>query len=99
MENDILYDFTYLGNYPHDVCVKEYSFEDLDNDGLKDLILILTGNEGDDGRQARVYYQKNNGCFKNDNKLFIELNNGEYSYNQSIKSVTEYIMCQNPPAK
>ena len=92
MENDILYNFTYLGNYPHNVCVKEYSFEDLDNDGLKDLILILTGNEEGEGESmARVYYQKNNGGFKNDKKLFVALNGGKHSYNQSVKSVVEYI--------
>ncbi len=85
MENDILYNFSYLGNYPHDVCVKEYSFEDLDDDGLKDLILSLTGNEeGEDEIQTRVYYQKENGGFKNDNKLFVGLNDGEYNKRENF---------------
>ena len=91
MEKEILYDFNEFNYFPNDFCVKEFSFEDLNQDGLKDLVLILTCNEDNRIKNARVYYQNNKGSFVINKDLYDELNNGKHTYNKNVQRVKEYI--------
>lgn len=85
---DILYDFN--ATLPYSVDVKAVSFEDVNKDGLKDIIIIVADNYVDSGEQiATVYLQKADGVFTNDPKLDQEINNS--GNNKDVKTVTNYL--------
>lgn len=85
-DGDILYDF-----YPtitSNVDVKAVSFKDVNNDGLKDIIIIASGSDNLD-QIATIYLQKTDGSFGNDPKLDQEINDS--GNNKDIKSITGYL--------
>lgn len=87
---DILYNFNAV--LPYSVDVKAVSFKDVDKDGLKDIIIIVTDNYdgASGGAIAAVYLQKANGSFLNDHELDQEINDS--GNNEDINSVTNYLL-------
>lgn len=85
-DGDILYDFD--AALPYNVDVKAVSFVDVNKDGLKDIIIIVAGNDGS-GQVATVYLQKADGSFANDPKLDQEINNS--GNNKDVKTVMNYL--------
>lgn len=85
-DGDILYDFN--AALPYSVDVKAVSFEDVNKDGLKDIIIIAAADDGY-GPRAAVYLQKANGSFTNDPKLDQELNDS--GNNKDVKTITSYL--------
>lgn len=85
-DGEILYDFD--ANLPYNVDVKAVSFVDVNKDGLKDIIIIVAGNDGS-GQLATVYLQKADGSFTNDHKLDKEINDS--GSNKDIKTVLNYL--------
>lgn len=85
-EGDILYDFdpTITSN----VDVKAVSFKNVNNDELKDIIIIISGSDNSI-QMATIYLQKPDGSFSNDPKLDQEINDS--GHNKDIKSVTDYL--------
>lgn len=90
-DGDILYNFNAV--LPYNVDVKAVSFEDVNKDGLKDIIIIVEGEEGTgQGNDAvgTVYFQKADGAFANDLKLDQEINNS--GNNNDVKTVRSYLI-------
>lgn len=83
---DILYEFN--AALPYRVDVKAVSFQDVNKDGLKDIIIIVAGEDGV-GPVATVYLQKANGSFTNDPKLDQEINVS--GNNSDVKTITSYL--------
>jgi hypothetical protein len=84
-DGNILYDFDMN---PYNTDVKAVSFVDGNKDGLKDVIIIVAGNDGT-GTIATVFFQKANGTFANDLKLDQEINAS--GKNKDVKSITGYL--------
>lgn len=86
-DGDILYDFTLNIN---DVDVKEVSVQDVNQDGLKDIIIILNNSYGErDIRAAYVFFQKADGSFYSDSNVDKEINNsGNY---KDVQTVMDYL--------
>ena len=84
-DGNILYDFDMN---PYNSDVKAVSFADINKDGLKDIIIIVAGNDGS-GTIATVFFQKANGIFANDNKLDQEINAS--GKNKDVKTITSYL--------
>ena len=90
-DGDILYDF---GFNSYNIDVNEVSFQDVNKDGLKDIIIII----GEpyyvppgSGKPlfAAVLYQKTDGEFDGGGKVYLELNHsGNY---KDAKTVTNYL--------
>jgi hypothetical protein len=85
-DGDILYDFD--AALPYNIDVKATSFVDVNKDGLKDIIIIVAGNDGS-GHVATVYLQKGHGAFTNNPKLDQEINAS--GNNKDIKNITNYL--------
>ncbi len=86
---NILYDFAPPKYFSYDTFVYEYLFDDINKDGLKDLILILS--DGADAKQARVYIQNDNLGFEESDSLFKVLNNRRTPHNQDVKAILDYL--------
>ncbi|WP_234122795.1 hypothetical protein [Clostridium hydrogenum] len=91
-DGDFIYDFT--AELPYSVDVAAVSFQDLNKDGLKDIIIICRDAyhvpAGTTGKPiADVYFQKSDGSFECDTKLNQELN--ESGNNNDIKTIVNYI--------
>lgn len=89
-DGDILYDF--YTTLPYRVDVKAVSFEDVNKDRLKDIIIIVDGDDGDglgNFSVATVYFQKADGSFANDSKLDQDINDS--GYNKDVKTITSYL--------
>lgn len=88
-DGDILYDFN--ATLPYSVDVKAVSFEDVNKDGLKDIIIIVADNyDGSSGGPiATVYLQNADGSFTNNYKLDREINDSEN--NIDVDSVKNYL--------
>lgn len=88
-DGDILYDF--YATLPYSVDVKAVSFEDVNKDRLKDIIIIVADNyDGSSvGTIAAVYLQKADGTFTNDHKLEQEINDS--GNNKDIGTVRNYL--------
>jgi hypothetical protein len=98
-DGDILYNFNAV--LPYNVDVKAVSFEDVNKDGLKDIIIIVEGKDGKgqgNDAVATVYFQKAEGsydenerdnAFENNPKLDQEINNS--GNNKDIKTVKSYL--------
>lgn len=87
-DGDILYDFD--AALPYGIDVKAVSFEDVNKDGYKDIIIIAVDSYDDSGEHiATVYFQKADGSFSNDSKLDQEINNS--GNNKDVKTVRHYL--------
>ncbi len=86
---DILYNFN--AALPYSVDVQAVSFEDVNRDGLKDVIIIVADNyDGASGGPiAAVYLQNADGSFTNDYKLDQEINDS--GNNKDIGAITNYL--------
>lgn len=85
-DGDILYDFN--ATLPYRVDVQAVSFGDVSKDGLKDIIIIVAGEDGL-GPVAAVYFQKADGSFANNPKLDQEINDSVD--NKDVKTITSYL--------
>lgn len=88
-DGDILYNFN--ATFPYSVDVKAVSFEDVNKDGLKDIIIIVADNyNGSSGGPiAAIYLQNADGSFTNNYKLDQEINDSEN--NKDVGSVKNYL--------
>jgi len=89
-DGDILYDFN--ATLPYSVDVKAVSFEDVNKDGRKDIIIIVVADNYDGssgGPIATVYLQNADGSFTNNYKLDQEINDSEN--NKDVDSVKNYL--------
>ncbi len=86
----IFYEFNTA--FPYNVNVEAVSFKDLNNDGLKDIIIIVSEQyEGSSGLPiANVCFQQEDGSFMTDYELCQEINDS--GNNKDIKTVTNYVM-------
>ncbi|ODA39445.1 hypothetical protein DSBG_3776 [Desulfosporosinus sp. BG] len=86
---DILYNFQ--ATLPYMVDVKAVSFEDVSQDGLKDIIIIVDDGYAGQGNAplATVFFQKADGSFANDLKLDQEINDSKN--NKDVKTVKSYL--------
>lgn len=89
-EGDILYNFNAV--LPYSVDVKAVSFQDVNKDGLKDIIIIVEDNyDGASGEPlAAVYLQEADGSFTNDNELNQEINDS--GNNKDISTIASYLL-------
>lgn len=86
-DGDIIYDFD--PPFPYDVDVKAVSFQDVNKDGLKDIIIVV-GNSNDSSWQiATVFFQRDDGWFDSDSALDEEINDS--GNNKDIKTITDYL--------
>lgn len=90
-DENILYDFD--SPLPYSVYIKAVSFEDLNKDGLKDIIIIATDDYqvpvGKGEPIAAVFFQKSDGSFNEDSKLNSQINTS--GNNKDVQSVKEYL--------
>lgn len=86
---DILYQFGDVP-FPYSVDVKAVSFTDVNKDGLKDVIIIVVDNYDGSGQTiATVCFQKADGSFANDPKLYEEINAS--GNNKDVETVKNYL--------
>lgn len=85
---DILYSFDDLP-FPYKVDVKAVSFRDVNKDGLKDIIVIVSDSYNHGESIAAVWLQNANKSFTCDVKIFKEMN--ESGNNKDIQTVTDYL--------
>jgi len=85
---DILYSFD-DAPFPYDVDVKAVSFQDVNKDGLKDGIIIVSDHDNSGKPIAAVWLQSADKKFACDTKLSQKIN--ESGNNQDIKTVTDYL--------
>lgn len=88
-EGDILYQFNAV--LPYSVDVTAVSFQDVNKDGLKDIIIIVKDNydEASGEPLATVYLQEEDGSFTNDNELNQEINDS--GNNKDISTIASYL--------
>lgn len=86
----IFYEFN--TGFPYNVDVEAVSFKDLNKDGLKDIIIIVSDQyDGASGLPiANVCFQQEDGTFMTDYELCQEINDS--GNNKDIKTVTNYVM-------
>ena len=88
-KGDILYQFVDVP-FPYSVDVKAVSFVDVNKDGLKDVIIIVVDNYNGSGQTiATVCFQKADGSFANDPKLYQEINAS--GNNKDIETVKNFL--------
>lgn len=85
---DILYNFDDTP-FPYRVDVKAVSFRDVNKDGLKDIIIIVSDSDGLGGPMAAVWLQDANKKFTCDVKIYKEMN--ESGNNKDMQTVTDYL--------
>ena len=86
-DGDILYSFG--SPFPYGVDVKAVSFQDVNKDGLKDVIIIAFESDDNTWHRACVFFQKVDGSFNIDDKLNQEINDS--GNNKYIKTITDYL--------
>ena len=89
-DGDILYFFN--ATLPYSVDVQAVSFEDVNKDGLKDVIIIVADNYDDAAggtAVAAVYLQNADGSFTDDYQLDQELNDS--GNNKDIDTIRNYL--------
>lgn len=89
-DGDILYNF--YAALPYSIDVKAVSFQDVNKDGRKDIIIIVADNyDGATGDPiATVFLQEADGSFTNDYKLDQEINDSGNS--KDISTIANYIL-------
>jgi len=87
-KGDILYSFN-DSPYPYNVDFKAVSFEDVNKDGLKDIIMIVSDNDNAGKPIAAFWSQNANKTFTCDTKRSQDLNNS--GNNTDIKTVRDYL--------
>ncbi|MDF2887146.1 MAG: hypothetical protein K0R23_1531 [Lacrimispora sp.] len=89
-DGNIFYQFD--TTFPYSVDVDAVSFKDLNKDGLKDIIIIVSDQyEGSTGLPiANVCFQQEDGTFMTDYELCQQINDS--GNNKDIKMVTNYIL-------
>lgn len=85
---DILYSFEDTP-FPYNVDVKAVSFQDVNKDGLKDIIIIVIDNANFGKPISAVWLQNDDKKFTCNTKLSQEMN--ESGNNNDIKTVTYYL--------
>jgi hypothetical protein len=88
-QGDILYNF--YAALPYSVDVKAVSFQDVNKDGLKDIIILVEDNyDGAAGEPiATVFMQEADGSFARDNELDQEINDS--GSNKDISTIASYL--------
>uniref|UniRef100_UPI0006D29DAA hypothetical protein n=1 Tax=Clostridium sp. NkU-1 TaxID=1095009 RepID=UPI0006D29DAA len=88
-DGDILYNF--YAALPYSIDVKAVSFQDVNKDGRKDIIIIAADNyDGAAGDPiATVYLQEADGSFTNDYKLDQEINDS--GNNKDVSTIANYL--------
>ncbi len=86
---DVLYNF--YAALPYSVDVKAVSFQDVNKDGRKDIIIIVEDNyDGASGEPiATVYVQGADGSFTNDNELDKEINDS--GNNKDVGTIANFL--------
>jgi len=89
-EGDMLYDFDYGVDMDTDIkVIRTVSFQDVNKDGLKDIIIIAASNNDSSKVKAEVILQQAGGLFDVNVKLNKEINNsGNY---KDVKAITYYL--------
>jgi hypothetical protein len=89
-DGDILYNF--YAALPYSIDVKAVSFQDVNKDGRKDIIIIVADNyDGATGDPiATVFLQEADGSFTNDYKLDQEINDS--GNNKDISTIANYLL-------
>lgn len=85
-DGNMLYYFDTGNTLPVDI--KAVSLQDVNKDGLKDIIILVTKRFSSE-QAAIVYIQKTDGSFTYDSKLNQEINDS--GSNKDIKAVTDYL--------
>lgn len=84
-DGNILYNFD--NALPYGMDVKAVSFDDVNKDSLKDVIVITASNEG--ANVAAVFLQKSSGTFAIDTNLDNDINSS--GNNKDIKTIRNYL--------
>lgn len=87
-DGDVLYDLNGIPLIP-DCEIKAVSFQDVNKDGLKDIIIIVANKNDSSNINADVIFQQVDGTFDIDGKLNREINDS--GNNKDIKSITDYL--------
>lgn len=85
-DNDILYDFTWA--IPNNVDFFAVSFQDVNKDGLKDIIIIYGVDDDISSSTAKIFTQNTDGVFDVD-EMTQEINDS--GNNKDIKTIMDYI--------
>jgi len=86
-EDDILYDFTWA--IPNNVDFYAVSFQDVNKDGLKDIIIIYGVGDDISSSTAKIFTQNTDGVFDVDGDMTQEINDS--GNNKDIKTVLDYL--------
>ncbi len=86
-DGDILYQLD--SPITNNVDVKAVSFKDVNQDGLKDII-VITSDVDNSGDAATIFLQEYDGAFSNDPELDRDINTS--GNNKDVKSVTDYLI-------
>ncbi|WP_315069488.1 hypothetical protein [uncultured Clostridium sp.] len=84
---DVLYEFN--SAFPYAADVKAVSFQDVNKDGLKDIIVIVGNSDDSSSQIVTVFFQKDDGSFDYDDALDNEIYDS--GNNKDIKTVTDYL--------
>ncbi len=86
-EGDIFYDFN--SAIPNNVDFYAVSFQDVNKDGLKDIIIIYGVGDDISSSTAKIFTQNSDGVFDVDGDMTQEINDS--GNNKDIKTITDYL--------
>lgn len=95
--DNIIYDFSSEYPFPYMTKVNESKFEDINGDGLEDVIFLLNSiGEKDEGsdNQVRIYFQNRNGGFEESKQLFDIVNSLSKKRRRNISYILNYVKKQ-----
>lgn len=95
--DNIIYDFSSEYPFPYMTKVKESKFEDINGDGLEDVIILLNSIEEKDEKsdnQVRIYFQNSNGGFEESKQLFDIVNSLSKKRRRDISYILKYVKKQ-----
>lgn len=84
---DIFYDFTWA--IPNNVDFYAVSFQDVNKDGLKDIIIIYGVGDDISSSTAKIFTQNTDGLFDVNGEMTQEINDS--GNNKDIKTITDYL--------
>jgi hypothetical protein len=91
-DGDILYNFNVT--LPYQMDVRAVAFPDINKDGLKDLIIIVSDSEDQAGASvAAICLQNKDGSFTDHTELDQKINNS--GHNSDVKSILKYLADNN----